>query len=258
LFFSTLLAGACVGLVGGVTAGLLGVSPGGGLVIFSVLLLGAEQHVAQGVSLIAQIFPTSLSGIRRYREKGAGIPLRWATLLAIGFVAGGVGGALAAAKVSAVFLQWTYVLYLTALDALMIFRGRKKPEEASSVGDAQIHWVALIGVGAFAGFSSGFIGIGGGLAVTVGLAALKAPQRQAQLMSLVLAILPTTIPAAYLYWRQGWSAPWPVLVAAIVGLWIGTDLGARAANKVSETALHRLLIGFVSAMALYMTYKALS
>jgi uncharacterized protein len=257
LSFSALLAGLGVGLVGGASAGLLGVSPGGGLVIFSVLLLGAEQHVAQGVSLIAQIFPTSLSGIRRYRENGARVSPRWAALLAIGFVAGGAGGALAAGQVSAAFLQWTYVFYLMALDALMIFR-RKRPEEASGVGDPQIPTAALIGVGAIAGFSSGFIGIGGGLAITVGLAALKAPQRQAQLMSLVLAILPTTIPAAYLYWRQGWSAPWPVLVAMIVGLWIGTDLGARAANRVSETALHRLVVGFVSAMALYMTYKALS
>jgi uncharacterized membrane protein YfcA len=258
MLFSTLFAGACVGVVGGATAGLLGVSPGGGLVIFSVLLLGVEQHVAQGVSLIAQIFPTSLSGIRRYRQNGVSVPLRWGALLAIGFVAGGVAGALAAGQASAAFLQWTYVFYLTALDALIISRGRKRPEEASSVGDAQIHWAALIGVGAIAGLSAGFIGIGGGLAVTVGLAALKTPQRQAQLMSLFLAILPTTIPPAYLYWRQGWSAPWPVLLAAIVGLWIGTDLGARAANRISESALHRLLVGFVSAMALYMTYKALN
>ena len=48
-------------LAGGLTSGLLGVSPGGGLVVFSVLLLGAEQHVAQGISLVAQIPPTSLA-----------------------------------------------------------------------------------------------------------------------------------------------------------------------------------------------------
>ena len=66
-----LAAGLGVGLVGGITSGLLGVSPGGGLVVFSNLLLGAEQHVAQGISLVAQIPPTSLSGIRRYWEKGS-------------------------------------------------------------------------------------------------------------------------------------------------------------------------------------------
>jgi hypothetical protein len=37
-----LLAGLGVGLVGGVTSGLLGVSPGGGLVVSANLLLGSE------------------------------------------------------------------------------------------------------------------------------------------------------------------------------------------------------------------------
>ena len=88
-----LVAGAAVGLVGGFTSGLLGVSPGGGLVVFSVLLLGAEQHVAQGVSLAAQIPPTSLAGIQRYRKGGVRTPARWFAPLAIGFLVGGVGGA---------------------------------------------------------------------------------------------------------------------------------------------------------------------
>jgi uncharacterized protein len=60
MFLGESLAGIGVGLVGGVTSGLLGVSPGGGLVVFSNLLLGSEQHVAQGLSLVAQIPPTSV------------------------------------------------------------------------------------------------------------------------------------------------------------------------------------------------------
>ena len=42
------------------------------------------------------------------------------------------------------------------------------------------------------------------------------------------------------------------------GLWIGTDLGARAANGVSKTVLRRSMIALVALMALYMSYKALS
>jgi len=56
-----LLAGSGVGVVAGLASGFSGTSPGGGLVIFSVLLLGAEQHVAQGTSLIATLFLTFLS-----------------------------------------------------------------------------------------------------------------------------------------------------------------------------------------------------
>jgi uncharacterized membrane protein YfcA len=255
-----LLASIGVGLVGGVTSGLLGVSPGGGLVIFSILLLDTEQHVAQGISLIAQIPPTSVSGIKRYREKGSRSPLRWLVLMTIGFLVGGVGGAFAAGSVSSSVLRWTYVLYLAALAAMLIFRGQHKHHAKTSETDvAPIHWTALLTVGAVAGFSSGFMGIGGGLAVTAGLSVgLRAPQHQAQLVSLVLSIIPTTIPAAWVYWHQGWSTSWLVIGGVVLGLWCGTDLGARMANGVSETTLRRTLIGLVSAMAVYMAYKAVA
>jgi hypothetical protein len=181
-------------------------------------------------------------------------------LLTLGFIVGGVGGALAAGSVSSSVLRWTYVFYLMALDALMILRLSHRPPEAMS-GDraAQVHGASLLCVGAIAGFSSGFLGIGGGLAVTAGLSGwLKVPQHQAQLISLAMSIIPTTIPAVYVYWHQGWSASWLVIGGVIVGLWAGTDLGARVANRFSETGLRRMLVGFVSAMAMYMAYKALA
>ena len=59
------LLGLVVGLGGGLSSGLLGVSPGGALTVFSALLMGAEQHVAQGLSLIAQVPATGLAGLRR-------------------------------------------------------------------------------------------------------------------------------------------------------------------------------------------------
>ena len=95
-----LLAGIGVGLVGGVTSGFMGTSPGGGLVIFSVLLLGAEQHVAQGTSLITQVPPTGLAGVRRYWQSGNRSPLQWIAWIGLGFLAGGAGGSYAAAAVS--------------------------------------------------------------------------------------------------------------------------------------------------------------
>jgi uncharacterized protein len=251
-----LLAGAAVGLVGGFTSGLLGVSPGGGLVVFSVLLLGAEQHVAQGISLAAQIPPTSLAGIRRYRESGVRTPARWFVPLATGFLIGGVGGARGAGFVSAASLQWTYVAYLIGLDALLL---RREPDAADDCGGA-IHeprWRALLAVGLFAGLSSGFLGIGGGLATTVGLSVvLGVPQRQAQMASLVLSLLPTTLPAAWVYWRAGAIGPWPALLGVIFGLTIGVDIGARLATQLDRRALRPTLFAFVSAMAAYMAREA--
>jgi len=253
-----LLAGAGVGLVGGLTSGFMGVSPGGGLVIFSVLLLGAEQHVAQGTSLIAQVPPTGLAGVRRYRQSGKRSRLPWIGWIGLGFLIGGAGGGYAAAAVSDSVLQWTYVVYLVALIALLILR-RERKDGSNEAGDRNdLPWLPLLLIGMLAGFSSGFMGIGGGLAITVGLAAgLRLPQHQAQLVSLIFSVIPTTVPPAWIYWSKGLMVGWPAIIGILAGLWIGTDLGARAANGVSKSMLRRMMIGFVALMALYMSYKAL-
>ena len=254
-----LLLGLLVGFSGGASSGLLGVSPGGALTVFSALLTGAEQHVAQGLSLIAQIPPTGLAGLRRYRVAGGEIPRPWLAPLILGFVAGGIAGAAAAASVSAAALRWTYVAYLVALDALLILRKPRREEDALRHKDASLAWPALFAVGGLAGVSSGFLGIGGGLGIVVGLGAgLGVPQRRAQMVALALTLLPMTAPAAYVYWRAGWAAPWPALIGAVLGLWAGADHGARAAQRVRETALRRLVVGFVAAMALAMAAKALA
>ncbi|MCP3469428.1 sulfite exporter TauE/SafE family protein [Bradyrhizobium sp. CCGUVB1N3] len=254
-----LLAGVGVGLVGGVTSGFMGTSPGGGLVIFCVLLLGAEQHIAQGTSLIAQVPPTGLAGVRRYWRNGNRSPLQWITWIGIGFLVGGASGGYAAAEVSDSVLQWTYVVYLVALIAALVLR-RDRKEASREVGNpAKLPGLPLFLIGALAGFSSGFMGIGGGLAITVGLAAgLRVPQHQAQLVSLIFSIIPTNIPAAWIYWSKGLMVGWPAIIGILAGLWVGTDLGARMANNVSKSVLRRVMIGFVSLMALYMTHKALT
>lgn len=254
-----LLAGAGVGLVSGLTSGFMGTSPGGGLVIFSVLLLGAEQHAAQGTSLITQLPPTGLAGARRYWHNGNRSPLPWIVWIGIGFLVGGAGGGYAATAVSDQVLQWTYVAYLVGLIALLILRRDRKDGSHEAGDQDQLPWLPLLLIGLLAGSSSGFMGIGGGLAITVGLAAgLRVPQHQAQLVSLVFSIIPTNLPAAWIYWSKGLMVGWPAIIGILAGLWIGTDLGARMANGVSKSVLRRVMIALISLMALYMTHKALT
>ena len=226
-----LLAGGGVGVVAGLASGFTGTSPGGGLVIFSVLLLGAGQHVAQGTSLITQIPPTGLAGARRYWQSGNRSPLPWIVWIGIGFLVGGAGGGYAAAAVSDAVLQWTYVVYLVALIALLILRRDRNDGSSEHGGRDELPWLPLLLIGTLAGFSSGFMGIGGGLAITVGLAAgLRVPQHQAQLVSLVFSVIPTNLPAAWIYWSKGLMVGWPAIIGILAGLWVGTDLGARMAK----------------------------
>jgi uncharacterized membrane protein YfcA len=183
--------------------------------------------------------------------------MRWVAWLAVGYLFGGALGAIAASRVGAGPLRWAYVAYLAGLDVLLI--ARKNNGARLEAGPApDLCSVSLLAVGLIAGFSSGFLGIGGGLATTVGLTAgLGVAQHQAQMVSLVLSLLPMTAPSAWVYWRQGWLSSWPILIAVILGLQAGTDLGAQIAARVSGPTLRSALIVLVSAMTAYMAYKAL-
>jgi len=100
-----ILGGLVTGGVGGLASGFLGITSGGILVPLLILILGKDQHVAQGISLVAQVVPTSLSGVRNYSQGGHRISLRWLIWLAVCFCAGGAGGALLASHVSDRALQ---------------------------------------------------------------------------------------------------------------------------------------------------------
>src|ERR1700722_5917360 len=96
------LSGLPIGMIGGLMSGALGVSSGGALVPLAVLFLNVDQHVAQGISLVAQIFPSSLAGVRQYVSHGRGFPIRWLWFVAAGFVCGGILGALCATQITSV------------------------------------------------------------------------------------------------------------------------------------------------------------
>jgi uncharacterized membrane protein YfcA len=195
------------GGVGGLTSGFLGITSGGILVPLQILIVGKDQHVAQGISLVAQVVPTSLSGVRNYSQSGHRISLRWLIWLAAGFCVGGAVGALLASRVSDRALQWSFVGYLAILLAIVILRSpRPKSESSEAVPeDVPVHWTVLAAVGAIAGGSSGFLGIGGGLANTALMAALaKISQHRAQAMSLAVTALPVTAAMAVFMAFKAW------------------------------------------------------
>ena len=123
--------------------------------------------------------------------------------------------------------------------------------------DPPLHWASLCAIGAVAGWSSGFLGIGGGLAITALMTALmKVSQHRSQAMSLAVTALPVTLPAALLYVQQGTELPWLTIVCLVVGLWVGTDIGARLANRVRPDRLRLVLMVVIAAMAIFMAFKA--
>ncbi len=83
----------------GILAGLFGVGGGSLLVPLLVLLLGFEQHRAQGTSLIALVPPTGLLAFMNYARAGA-VDWKVGLLLMPGMIVGAVLGSRAAIRLS--------------------------------------------------------------------------------------------------------------------------------------------------------------
>jgi uncharacterized membrane protein YfcA len=87
-------------------------------------------------------------------------------------------------------------------------------------------------------------------------ALLKISQHRSQAVSLAVTALPVTLPAALPYVQQGTELPWLTIISLIVGLWVGTDIGARFANRVSPNRLRVVLMIMIAAMTMFMAFKA--
>ena len=85
---------------------------------------------------------------------------------------------------------------------------------------------------------------------------LHLPQHRAQAMSLILTLLPLTIPAAGVYLAQGWPLPGWSIAGVIGGLWIATVVGARVANRLPERVLRPTFIVLILGMAAYMATRS--
>jgi uncharacterized membrane protein YfcA len=252
-----LLAGVATGVAGGFVSGLLGVTSGGLLVPAGVLLLGLDQHVAQGVSLVAQAFPTSLSGFLHYRLKGHLVTITSVAVASAGFLAGGVGGALLAGGMGGRALQGWFVAYLGLLCIVVMVHSGREGKGGPEAAAAQPPLPMLAVVGLVGGVSSGFLGIGGGLAIAVlGTVLCRMPQLQAQALSLALTTLPLTLPAAWTYVRGGVALPWLAVAGIVVGLWVGTLAGSKVATRLPAHALRRGLISLLIAMTAAMAWRA--
>ena len=111
-----------VGLVAGVISGVLGVGGGTISIPAMVLLLGVEQHTAQGVSLAAMMFTALVGAFIHYRQ--GNVKLSAVFLLIPGAVAFSFLGAWAAGHVSAEWLTRAFAIFLLLIGCRMLLFNR--------------------------------------------------------------------------------------------------------------------------------------
>jgi uncharacterized membrane protein YfcA len=151
-----------------------------------------------------------------------------------------------------------FVGYLLILMTLAVLKKSNATNVHSEPQDLRRSpFVILIAIGIIAGISSGLLGIGGGLAITsLSVVLLGKNQHEAQALSLAITALPLTLPAAWVYVRQGWNLPWLLIGCLVAGLVLGTWTGARFANRLNEKTLKSAFVILLATMAAFMAVIA--
>lgn len=111
-----------LGLVAGVLGGMLGI--GGGTIVIPgmVLLLEAEQHTAQGISLVAMLLMALVGAFIHYRQ--GNVKLSMVLFIAPGAIGFTYLGAWAAGIVSAEWLTRVFAIFLLIIGLRMLLFNR--------------------------------------------------------------------------------------------------------------------------------------
>ncbi|MFN4179178.1 MAG: sulfite exporter TauE/SafE family protein [Armatimonadota bacterium] len=238
-------------------AGLLGglVGLGGGVLMIPLMveLLKFRQHQAHGTSLVAIVF-TGLSGAIAYALERS-VDLVAATALACTAILTARSGA----KFTAVLPEWKLKRFFGAFLLFIAFLLATKPyiphlHFSASFGKVSI----LLVTGAFTGFLSGMMGVGGGLImVPVMVLLIGLSQHTAQGTSL-LVMVPTGAIGAWTHWKLG-HVEWKIVPGLIVGVLMGTFTGAKFAHFLPENQLRLIFVAFMVAMSFrYLLAKPLA
>lgn len=233
------MTGIAIGLLAGVFGGLVGL--GGGVVMIPLMvdLLKLGQHRAHGTSLVALVF-TGISGAATYALKGS-VDVTASLLLAATAVLTARAGAQYAHTLPDWKLKKAFGAFLIAAALLLLI----KPYLVSPSYSAQrlTTVVMLLCIGAFSGFLSGMMGVGGGTVMVPAMVLLAGFGQHTAQGSSLLAMVPAGSVGAVTHARLG-NVEKALLPGLIGGVLAGTALGGTLAHLLSEGAL-RLVFALV-------------
>ncbi|HXX00075.1 MAG TPA: sulfite exporter TauE/SafE family protein [Candidatus Acidoferrales bacterium] len=261
-----------LGLATGILVGLMGIGGGTVVVPAMVYLLGMDQHVAQGTSLLMQLLPLGLGAMWVYWKKGA-VDLWAGIVCALGFLPGGYIGGRVALAISSHNLESLFGLFLVFSAAMLVFEpGAKRAAARAAAGatdgssgaakrdslaskaprltafardDNPGRIVGVFAMSVFVGIASGLFGIGGGVLIVPLLVLLFGfEQHRAQGTSLIALVPPTGLFACLTYYH---AHQVDVKVAALLtpGFVLGGVLGGRLATRLASRTMRLVFAVFL-------------
>lgn len=235
-----------IGLLAGLFGGFIGL--GGGLVMIPLLvgLLKLDQCRAHGTSLAVLIF-TGISGAITYGYHG-NVDLTAAVALAVPAVITVAAGARFADTLPAWKLKRCFGIFLILCSALLLLR----PFFSGIIGALPAHLIiaSMVVTGAFTGFLSGLMGVGGGTIMVPAMILLAGFSQHLAQGTALLVMVPTGCIGAYAHWKLG-NVDGELLFGMVPGIFIGTFLGGSIAQIIPEDPLRWMFV-FV---AVYMGWR---
>lgn len=259
-FIGLILIGICAGFA----SGLLGV--GGGFLIvplqyFLLKYIGVEPDLAILISFgtsLAIIVPTSLSGAYRHTRTLDTILKPGIRLGIFGIIGGIIGGFVASSLPSRV-LEIIFGLLLLFIAFNNIVNINKDREEAK----IPFNLITTGIIGLLVGFSSGLLGVGGGIFLIAILTALLGFSLIEAIGTSSIFICLTAIGGFLSYVVSGWGVstfPYSIGYVSIINFLLiacfsvpMASLGAKMAHKVPQKKLKIIF----SILVLYMALKML-
>ncbi|NND63265.1 MAG: sulfite exporter TauE/SafE family protein [Flavobacteriaceae bacterium] len=102
---TVLLSLIIIGIAAGILSGFMGVGGGVVMIPLMMLLLGYNQHEAQGMSLAVLAVPVTFVAAYTYHSSGHSINWKFALVIAVCFVIGGFIGSKFAVKIDQSLLK---------------------------------------------------------------------------------------------------------------------------------------------------------
>jgi len=253
--WSGIFGGMLAGSAGGVLSGLFGVGGGFVMIPLMALLLGMNQHRAQGTTLAVMMMPIGLPAILQYRKQGIAWNFRIVGLVVVGFMCGVSVGSVIANKIPQLSLAVGFMAFLTCVAVYGWFRREQSGVEANKPRSESIVLPGLV-IGVIGGFTSGLTGLGGAVVIIPLLIYwFRMTQHQAQMTSLLVLFPPIGLPGVLIYAKAQDGLPWFVIAGAVIGFDLGSYFGAKIATKTSGVGLKRFYSMVLLVMVGMMAWK---
>lgn len=236
-----LTATVLAGLAAGIISGLFGLGGGVVAVPAALWITSTDFHGAKAASLMVIVFGSTIAVARHHRE--GNVDWQRGLRLAAGGVTGSIVSSLIAQDVSGTVLG-------QAFGVLMILVGLRLAL-AAEPGEKRVSFPgATFLLGLLAGTLTGFLGIGGGVVMTPGLALLGFPMHAAVATSLVGVIGNGFFAAVTQAFLGQWSAMLTIGIPLAVGAMVGGRLGAKLAILTPAGRLRRVFGVFLALVGL--------